>query len=543
MSASRRTHPLSAAGLLVLSLTVIAAGWSWIGRLHELPASPEASGEKLPCVSYTPFRGGESPLHPDGATVTPEEIETDLAHLAVRTRCVRTYSSVGFNLDLIPAIAAKHGLEVLQGIWLSSDPVANRREIDAGVALAGKHPRTIRALVVGNEVLLRRELTPEALSAHIRDVRARAPVPVTYADVWEFWLLSPALADAVDFVTVHILPYWENHPASTRAAAQHVADAYATVQRTFPGKKIFVGEFGWPSAGRMREQALPSPVNQARVLNDVLAWAAEHGADINLIEAFDQPWKRALEGTVGGYWGLFDSETRQPKFVWGRPLSNHPWWPWQALLGSVLAALVFAAAWRAATAEARESTSLWIATSAMATAAGLLAGLGLEALWLAADGIGGRLRLAGFGAVALTAPLAAAAMAAGRAIPSFAEVLGEDAGRHGGLARAAGLALALTTLCALQVALTLVFNGRYTDFPFAALSAAILPFAIHAAVVPARRAAAGSAEVAAAGVLALSAFFFMVSEGAANWQALWLGGVLLTLAALLVRHRPGPAKE
>ena len=48
-------------------------------------------------------------------------------------------------------------------------------------------------------------------------------------------------------------------------------DPPARWPRRFPGKEIFLGEFGWPSAGRMREGALPSPVNQARMMHEVLA--------------------------------------------------------------------------------------------------------------------------------------------------------------------------------------------------------------------------------------------------------------------------------
>src|SRR6266571_4852831 len=80
------------------------------------------------------------------------------------------------------------------------------------------------------------------------------------------------------------------------------------------------------SAGHMREDALPSLANQARVLHDVLALAKQENFPVNLIEAFDQPWKRWLEGTVGGHWGLLDADSRAPKFAWGQPVSNHPAW-------------------------------------------------------------------------------------------------------------------------------------------------------------------------------------------------------------------------
>jgi len=166
---------------------------------------------------------------------------------------------------------------------------------------------------------------------------------VTYADVWEFWLRNRELATAVDFITIHILPYWEDIPIPAAAAASHVEAIRNEVMAAFPGKEVFIGEFGWPSAGRMREGALPSPGSQARSLHEVLALARNQNFRVNLIEAYDQPWKRQLEGAVGGHWGLFDAYDRRLKFVSGRPVSNHPNWQFQAAMGIGLAALVFGA--------------------------------------------------------------------------------------------------------------------------------------------------------------------------------------------------------
>ena len=162
-------------------------------------------------------------------------------------------------------------------------------------------------------------------------------MPVTYADVWEFWLRHREVAAAVDFITIHILPYWEDFPIPARDAAPHVDAIRKQVVAAFPGRDIFLGEFGWPSAGRMREGALPSPVNQARVIHEVLALAKRENYRVNLIEAYDQPWKRQLEGTVGGHWGLYDAYRREAKFAWGGAVSNHPHWRWQAAAGVGLA--------------------------------------------------------------------------------------------------------------------------------------------------------------------------------------------------------------
>ena len=221
------------------------------------------------------------------------------------TNCVRTYSTDN-GQDQVAAIAQRHGLKVLQGILLSPKPDVNRRQIATAIALAKQYPDVISAIVVGNEVLLRGDMSVTDLEAIIRDVKAQVTVPVTYADVWEYWLRYSDLQNAVDFVTIHILPYWEDFPLPASIAAAHVDDIRKKVAAAIPNKEIVIGEVGWPSAGRMREGALPSPSNQARVIEESVALAKRENFRLNVIEAFDQPWKRQLEGATGGYWGIFD---------------------------------------------------------------------------------------------------------------------------------------------------------------------------------------------------------------------------------------------
>ena len=197
---------------LVVSTAVIAVTWFWLGSPEAMPQAPVAAGEKLYCVSYAPFRGKQTPLDPDIVIPAPQ-IEQDLIQLAGLADCVRIYA-VDQGLDQVVPIAAKHGLKVLLGVWLSNDPVKNKWQIDTAVALADRYPDTVRAVVVGNEVLLRGDMTAENLASTIGAVKARVHVPVTYADVWEYWLRNRDVAAAADFVTIHILPYWEDFPIS-----------------------------------------------------------------------------------------------------------------------------------------------------------------------------------------------------------------------------------------------------------------------------------------------------------------------------------------
>ena len=525
-------HALTCLAFVVVA---IAGVWVWLGSPVLMPYPQVGRAEKLYCVSYTPFRGLQTPLDP--ATMIPAaQIDDDLARLAAITDCVRTYS-VDFGLDQIAGIAAKYGLKVMQGLWLSSHPAKNNYQIETAIALANKYPETIRAVVVGNEVLLRGDMTATDLAQTIRAVKARVHVPVTYADVWEFWLRNSDIANAVDFVTIHILPYWEDFPISARRAGTHVEAIRRQVANAFPGKEVLIGEVGWPSAGRMREGALPSPVNQARVIQDVLALSKRENFHVNVIEAFDQPWKRALEGTVGGHWGLLDGHSRAPKFGWSQPVSNHPLWIWQGLAGILFAVIVFGAAIYVRDENVR--TLQWLGVSANALVGGALIGWTLENIPIESLGIAGWARSLMLAAVASLAPvvLSLAIMRNSR-VPGFAQLLGPKEQRTGEpLGRAAGLILLMVMMLAFLVALGLVFDPRYRDFPFAPLTAAVLPFVVHGFLVGRAKGARGVAELAAACVLAPAAVYIVFNEGFANWQSLWVCGVLAVLAFNLAQAR------
>src|ERR1700736_5795961 len=233
---------------LRVSLSTIAAAWWWLATPLTLARAPIDPNAKLQCVSYEPFRGAQTPLDPT-THIAAEQIEQDLAELAKVTDCVRTYS-VENGLDQVPGLAGKVGLKVIQGIWLGSNRFKNLAQISTAVGLVKEYPGVITSVVVGNEVLLRGEMTASDLAANIRAVMAQVSIPVTYADVWEYWLRNREVYDAVDFVTIHILPYWEDFPIRARNAAAHVDSIRRRMAVAMQGKEILIGETGWPTGGR-----------------------------------------------------------------------------------------------------------------------------------------------------------------------------------------------------------------------------------------------------------------------------------------------------
>jgi glucan 1,3-beta-glucosidase len=520
-----------------VSAAAVLSVWVCLGSDVKMPQAPLAASDKLHCISYSPFRDAQSPL--DGpVNIELWQIDEDLARLAKLTRCVRTYS-IEFGLDRVAESARRHGLKVLQGVWLSSSAEKNRVQVETTVALAAKFPDVIEGIIVGNEVLLRGEMSAIDIANTIRGVKARVgSVPVTYADVWEFWLRAPQIYEAVDFITIHILPYWEDFPVTAAEAGTHVDAIRKKVAAAYPAKEILIGEVGWPSAGRMREGALPSLANQARVVQDVLAFAKRDNVRVNVIEAFDQPWKRRLEGTVGGYWGIFDNEAREPKFIWGEAVSNHPHWHSQALFGLVVAAAACVAGFFAR----RETLGIGeeAAIAAIAIAGGAMTPWAAENMWLESLGAGGWLRSGAMVLAALTATIFGAAMVAAREpIPSLTAILNPRRWPSSASALVYGATLVVTVSLALQAALMLVFDPRYRDFPFAPMTAAIVPFLVHS-LLQRHHGQRGQAEIAAAALLAISVVYIVPNEMLANWQSLWLCAAFAALALTLVRVRGAP---
>jgi exo-beta-1,3-glucanase (GH17 family) len=524
--------------LLLLSLGAIAAVWWWLATPITLARAPTDPNAKLLCVSYAPFRDAQTPLDPT-TLIAPEQIAQDLAQLAKISDCVRTYS-VDNGLDRVPALAAKAGLKVIQGIWLGSNRLKNLAQISTVVGLTKQYPGIISSVVVGNEVLLRGEMTTSDLAATIRSVKSQVTVPVTYADVWEFWLRNREVYEAVDFVTIHILPYWEDFPIRAKYAATHVDSIRRRMAVAFPGKEILIGETGWPSQGRMREGALPSRANQARVVSEILGLAKQEGFRVNLIEAYDQPWKRQLEGTVGGYWGLIDSVERALKYPPGEAISNYPFWKLQMGCGMALSLLVFGAAWL--TLRRRPWTPRlvsWIAVALSATSAGILLGVAGDKLFYESYGFGGWLRWGALLAAGMAAPLLCAnAAMSGRASPTFLELLGPRQDRtRSFLTVLLGTVLIVTVLIGAETALGFVFDPRYKDFPFAALTMAVLPFATLTLLNRPPQGARPVTEAVFAGLFALAALYTVFNEGPANWQSLWTCAMYFLLGVTLWQAR------
>jgi len=518
------------AALLLAGLTSFLI-WQYLGAPVSMVDAPSG---RVHCLSYTPFTGDDAPSDPD-YRADPRQIERDLKLLAPITECIRIYSP-DRGLDVALPMAQKLGMKVLLGIWIARDEAANEKQITHAIRLAHEYPDAIKGIIVGNEVLLRGEQGPENLVRYIRRVADATHLPVTYADVTDFWIKAPKeLADAVDFITIHILPYWENNPTSAAGGVAYLKQVREDVAAAFPGKRIFIGETGFPSAGRARKRASPSLIDQALYLREFMAYAESIDLDYNLIEAFDQPWKRVSEGTVGGYWGVYSTE-RTAKFPWRGPVSEHPDWQRKILMTGGLAVLFLAFAFARANA-VRPMTAAALGITA-AISATLLILQGEHSLRAARTSLDYLVEGVLFIQTFLTLIFVLPELTKGRAAAEPASL------QHGiawirrprlsqlDTSLMLGLLQLLAILGALVVSLGLAFDNRYRDFPLAAFAIPALSFAVLSLMRGDWKRADGARheEVLFFSLTLICGGVIIYNEGVLNTEAMtWIGLTLLLI--------------
>jgi cellulose synthase/poly-beta-1,6-N-acetylglucosamine synthase-like glycosyltransferase/exo-beta-1,3-glucanase (GH17 family) len=346
-------------GFVILLVIVLGniGGWWLLNR----PRNGVPWEGQISSISLAPYRKDDNPF--ENRYPPPESLAADVAMVAKTVGAIRIYSAL-HGFQIIPALAAEHGLRVTAGTeieGMASDPslaldkpagqlsgdeqkaqstelkllAENEEGINAVIDLANNNSNVDR-VIIGNETIYRGVVTVPQLIRYIKQVKNRIRQPVSTAEPSYVWLSHPELAAAADFITVHILPYWEGVPVED--SVKKVIDEYHALQKLYPNKHVFLGEVGWPSGGKGRGRAEPSVINQALFLRRFLNAATAENIDYNVTEAFDQPWKRQIEWSVGTHWGVWDAD-RDPKFSMIEPVLEIKQWPLMAFAATALALL------------------------------------------------------------------------------------------------------------------------------------------------------------------------------------------------------------
>jgi exo-beta-1,3-glucanase (GH17 family) len=253
-------------------------------------------------ISFSPYIDGQGP----GFQLPQEQIRERLSIIQPHVRWVRSFSCTEGN-EAIPAIAHENGLKTLVGAWLEADLEKNEIELANVIAVARAGHADIVA--VGNEVLLRGDLSEDQLIDYIQRVKQAVPeVEVSYVDAYFKFVDHPRVTAACDLVLANCYPFWEG--CSAKYSLLYMKDMYRRAVEAANGKKVIISETGWPNIGTPTGAALPSYTNAIRYFLNTCQWAEEEGIEVFYFSAFDEAWKVEDEGDVGAYWGLWDKDGR-----------------------------------------------------------------------------------------------------------------------------------------------------------------------------------------------------------------------------------------
>jgi sugar (glycoside-pentoside-hexuronide) transporter len=257
-------------------------------------------------LCFSPYLEGQAP----GSLVSEAQIRARLEIIRPYTRWVRSFSCTDGH-EQTPRIAHELGMKTLVGAWLGTDREINEREIAGAIEVARAGHADL--LAVGNEVLLREDMSEDELLGYIDRVRQAVPgVPVGYVDAYYLFERHPRITAACDVVLTNCYPFWEGCPREEAIA--YMQSMYRRTVAVAAGKKVIISETGWPHTGTAFHGAVPSVHGAMRYFIDTCRWARHDGVEVFYFAAFDEAWKVGAEGDVGAYWGLWDKDGL-PKYV------------------------------------------------------------------------------------------------------------------------------------------------------------------------------------------------------------------------------------
>jgi exo-beta-1,3-glucanase (GH17 family) len=267
-------------------------------QLKEMAANILA--EKIHGISFSPYVEGQGP----GTEILAGQIKQRLDLIKTNINWVRSFSCTEGNQQ-IAEISKQNGLNTMVGVWLDSDLENNEKELANAIekAKAG----FVDILAVGNEVLLRGDLTELQLLDYINRAKQALPnIEVGYVDAYYEFEDHPNVVDACDVILANCYPFWEGCPAEY--SLLYMKDMYRRAVKAGKGKRVIITETGWPNVGTAERGAIPSYENALKYFINTYLWAEEEGIEVFYFSSFDETWKVADEGDVGAYWGLWDKD-------------------------------------------------------------------------------------------------------------------------------------------------------------------------------------------------------------------------------------------
>ena len=255
-------------------------------------------------LCFTPYIEGQD----SGDILSLEQIRRRMKVISPYTKWVRSFSCTDGN-ELIAETAHNNSQKAMVGAWISADKERNEKEIETLISLAKNGFVDIAA--VGNEVLLRGDISEEELITYInrvKDALFGLNIPVGYVDTYYEYYNRPNLVNVTDVILANCYPFWEGF--TIEDSLTHLRQMHAITKSIANGKKIIIAETGWPSQGEMIDDALPTQLNAMKYFIQTQEWANTEQVDVFYFSSFDESWKVSVEGELGARWGIWDKDEK-----------------------------------------------------------------------------------------------------------------------------------------------------------------------------------------------------------------------------------------
>jgi len=277
----------------------------------------------FPGIDYTPMYT----QYPDclNYPASQNNVTRDLAVLSQLTNTVRLYGTDCNQTELLLHSIDRLGLngtvKVWMGVWQDTNTTTNARQLAQMYDILNKYGSDpFVGVIVGNEVLFRKDMTATELGTLISGVRTNLTsmgisLPVASSDLGDDW--TAELASSVDYLMANIHPFFAGVTADVASAwTWDFWQSHDVILKSDASKNI-ISETGWPSTGgtdcggtdSCTTGSVAGITEMNTFMDNWVCGSLTNGTNYFWFEAFDEPWKIQFD-TPGkeweDKWGLMD---------------------------------------------------------------------------------------------------------------------------------------------------------------------------------------------------------------------------------------------
>jgi exo-beta-1,3-glucanase (GH17 family) len=292
----------------------------------------------FPGMDYTPL----NVQYPECVHAPPSQnnITRDMAVLSQLTNAVRLYGTDCNQTEMVLHAIDRLELtdmKVWLGVWIGDNQTTNDRQLSQLWKIFDDHKADkFKGVIVGNEVLFRKDVTETELATIIKDVKQNLTdraisIPIATSDLGDNWTAD--LASEVDIVMSNIHPFFAGVTAEEAAGWtwsfwQNKDVVLTTGASTGKDTKQIISEVGWPSEGgnscgaRSCVGDTEGSVAGIEEMNTFMeSWVCESLRNQTMyfwFETFDEPWKVRFNEPGKEWedkWGLMDVDRKLKKGI------------------------------------------------------------------------------------------------------------------------------------------------------------------------------------------------------------------------------------